>query len=117
MDKADGGGGEALRPRTKRMVTRKEHSRARAQTPATQESLPWPFASQADVFEKYCLDENLKAVLRLVLKFHFRSLKKIRAMEERVAPGVQVVTSSSSIAHLDAMKMQISETINVNQKK
>lgn len=50
-------------------------SRARGHAPAPQKSLQSSSASKADVLERFCLCEKLRAVPRSVPGFYSRSLK------------------------------------------
>lgn len=74
-DKSDSERYGTSRPEKKRKRTRKEHRKARSQALVPRQSLASPFASPADVFDKYRFREKLKAVPFSVLKSDFESLK------------------------------------------
>lgn len=62
MRELENGGHETLRPRKKRRDTCKDHSRARTQASASQDSMQSSANLQADFFEKNCLRKKLEAV-------------------------------------------------------
>lgn len=78
MGEPDGEKGDSSRPKKKRKVTCKEHRQTRAQAPASQQSLPSPSSSEANVFDMYRLREMLEAVSRSLLKSFLRLLKTRR---------------------------------------
>lgn len=66
---------ETLRPIRKKKLTRTEHSTTRTQAAASQDSFLLPSALRADVSEKHCFRQKLKAVRRSVLNSYLWPLK------------------------------------------
>lgn len=73
--KSGGKSSKTVLSKTKRKISLREHSQARAQAIVPQEVLPLPSTSPADVLKKYHQCEKLEAVRRSVLKFCFWLLK------------------------------------------